>query len=248
MMVSMPTPKPPPSILPLEERVRVNGGIWIVADQYLMHRYLVQHPRRVQELLRVLPEAGSGLHAFWSITAHGCSLDRLSLLHGNDELTELLIWGALFPGLRRPLKAWWASGRVTPFLDLQGYSDDTLHLDHGSVKYIGPWRPRSVHWSSKGFELWPFWARLAVLPVLILLFPVAYFIVLFRELRKVSNFRPFYILFMPVAMVLFGISYLFPRTHSFALRLLRPINEGLSVRRLLDDAFAPPSRQQVSGN
>ena len=241
-------PGPQPSILPLKEIVQVNGERWHGLDHYLMHRYLVQHPRRVQELLRVLPEAKEGLCASWSITPEGCSLERIGLLHGNDALTELLIRGALFPGLRLPIKAWWPNGRIRPFLDLHAHLDDTVDLDHGAVKYLGPWRPVEHHWSSKGFEQWPFRARLAVLPVLILLFPVAYFIVLFRELRKVSNFRPFYILFMPLAMVLFGFSFLFPRTHSFTLRLLRPINERLSVRRLLDDAFTQPSRHKVSGN
>lgn len=224
--------KPSASVLPLEELVFAWDIECSGMEHPLLHAYLVQHPQRVKELLRVLPEAKQGLRTVWAIDHEGCKLEHIALQQGNDALAELLIWGALFPELHRPLSAWWLTGRV--------YREGKYcmaDLDRGMIRTV--YRPSggTQHWRHQEFDKWPFWARMAILPIVMPLFPFAYFTMLLQEVKKVRNLKFIYLLFLLPAMMLFPIYFLFPKTGRFLQPMLRPVRESMKVSEMVEEAL-----------
>ncbi len=94
------------------------------------------------------------------------------------------------------------------------------------------------HWSHGEFHLWPFWARLCILPVLLPLAPFAFIAMLVQDLGGFRNIKPWAYLYLPVVMAVFPVVFLLPRMLPFITPLLRPLSRELAIRGLLQDAFS----------
>jgi hypothetical protein len=229
-----------PASVPLRESIWLEDGTRCEpAPDHLLGVYLAQHPLRVREMLRLVPEAAGGIHAHWNLVGERLSLDRVEVKEAADPFISMVLWHALFPGLRTPLVPWWASGIFRS--GTAGNNDEEfnseLELEQGKVVYFGKQRPATVHWSNADPHLWPLWVRLAGLPVLFLATPALIICVLMQRPRFSSKAIRLIIIRLPLLLVLFPLHALFPGFRSSFIReLVRPIQAQNGMEQLLDDA------------
>jgi hypothetical protein len=220
------------------ERVTILSGTgpWQHSGSWLSV-YLAQHPGRLRDLVDLVPDAVEGLGASWSLRNGVLFLDHLALLSGPDELAEMLLWRALFPGLSSGIPGWWIDGRYELHM-AEGHGRQLLCAQKGEVLYFGDPFPAARHWWRSEFHEWPFPARMAILPVLLVLMPLA-MVVIFRGDKRVNQRHwGTMLLYAGLTMLLFPIQFLFQdRITPYVQPLFRPLREREELRGMLQEAL-----------
>jgi hypothetical protein len=231
--------------------------------------YLVTHPARLKDLWRLVPESSAGIDATWSLSHGRLVLTRLAVRGFEDPLLELVLWHALFPGLRPGFTCWWASGRFrvidanrVPTLRKgpAGHSDafpqnGLLELDHGRLLPPGTWKEEAPRWQDRDLLEWPWLIRLLLLPVVVALYIPGVVNCLVQERRRMH--LPMLSWWRVVPMVLlmpvFAFVWILPTTLGlrltdwFQLRF-EVFHRGTAVKELVQEAFASGTRRTVRGD
>jgi hypothetical protein len=245
--ISMNTPIP-------GEHVILRHGERHSCVQDLLGPYLRQHPARKAELLRLLPEAVHGVCGCWRLKNGSLFLDELYLMHDAEPFTDMVLWQALFPGLRAPLRAWWCSGSLIigtgthPGAPIAPGNTVYLERGHGTTA-------ASSRWWHRDFHQWPLFWRILLLPVSMVLAPVAWLMALW-ELRRSLPLPVLFVLglFAPVAVMFVPFVVMGPRRYvdpfmAFVQRWTVPFFEGAeqeqAVSDLLSDALGREPRRRV---
>lgn len=250
-------------LLHLQGRVRTFFG-----RSAFLERYLVNHPARVMDLWRLVPESSNGIDAYWSLRHGRLVLTRLCV-HGHDDpLLELVLWHALFPGLRPAFTCWWASGRFR-VIDRQqiptrlpgpsGHSDPfpadgVLELDRGHQLPPGTWKDEPASWKDRDLLEWPMLIRLILLPVVVAMYIPAVVHCLIQERRREDAIPLSWWRLVPMVLVMpvFALIWILPGTLGhrltewFQLRF-EVFQRGTAVKELLKDALAREVPRTVRG-
>lgn len=209
----------------------------------VLQRYLHQHPGRIEGLLRLVPEAAAGIRAHCAVRDRVLWVERLVVPGLEDPLVDMLLWHAVFPGLRAPLIPWWYSG------DLQWYGllpdeqvpeDDLFDPDSTvAAPAAGPWRTdrgrlvcASDDQEGRGvfdrdpYE-WPLWTRLAFVPLAMVMVPAAG---VWMSLGPDRRNMPWWTIpAIPVVLVLFIVKFCAPAAYD---RHLEPHVQVFTERRM----------------
>lgn len=198
----------------LPEAIAWDGVVRNTGDQRLLLGYVRAHPRRFDELKRLVPEAARGLRVHGSVRDGRLLVERLSLKGDDDPLLEMVLWHTLFPGLRAPLVAWWMNGPfclstappdmyVTVDEEREGSLPEREHTErhvHFRCGYIVA-APALSDGIGAPF-LWPLPARLLVAPLVVLHLPFAMIGLYLEALRGRDAFVPWwFFLCTPLFMV-----------------------------------------------
>jgi hypothetical protein len=235
--------------------VRHFGGARILAG------YLRDDPRREQALLDVLPPEASGIVAHGAILDGCLWLDRVSVPGPDDVLLDMVLWHALFPGLKAPQVVFWMSGDRLLTTDPPGsrvyYDRDraaqleeadmpfrTLQLSRGVVTQCPAQMTGDTGKSVFDGDMleWPLWLRLLLLPLVLLFVPFAMLLLCLHP-RQQELYLPWWMAFlMPVLLVALVVNWCAPVTFDRYLehhvqRFMDGTRDRKAVRDLLKESL-----------
>ncbi len=250
-------PEPRKAHLPkLVPDVVVHNGVALRSRRPILLHYLRDHPARCEDVMRLVPEAVHGIHVRARVHHGALLIEGVQVAGLDDPLADMVLWHALFPGLRAPLIAWWCNGLL--LLDgirpddgsiLDGRSEEQrtwagmdhgrLFLERGRIMVPAPSaRPRT----DDPFT-WPLWQRLLLSPLLVLFVPAAVVMVYREGMRQRRLAVPWWFgLLLPMLFLAVSIKWLAPGTfdrhleHIF-LRMGAEVDRRQAVNELLDDAL-----------
>ncbi|MDQ3100300.1 MAG: hypothetical protein M3R08_02850 [Bacteroidota bacterium] len=111
-----------------------------------------------------------------------------------------------------------------------------LRFDPDGSEGVEPVRPR--HWSKGELDLWPFWARLCILPIVIVACPVMVPFIMVKELYHELGAKAWIFLYYPIVIVLIPIQFLIPDSARLFYPLIRPMKREIAMRELIHEAFS----------
>lgn len=234
---------------------------WAEAGPALLQPYLAQHPERVADLWRYVPEVKDGLQVAWTERAGRIVLERMTVKGHDDPTLEMALWHALFPGLRRPLVAWWLNdvmerGEDRPSdpgrrsTDPAAFEEETL-LRQGTLLSRVNGNRAHTRWHDRDLQDWPFGIRLLLFPLVVVLFPVAVVSIVLQA-RRAGNLIPLwaivpFLLVMPIFLgIWLGPSSLYLRIGALIQGWVAPIHHHAAVKNLLAEALdrEPPKKKK----
>ncbi len=249
----------PPAIPPLKHILVVADRMWWSEGPSLLGPFLAQHPARVEDLWRFVPEVKGGLCMHWTVTNDHLVLERLEVTGLEDPLVEMALWHALFPGLKRPLKAWWSNGsqEVKDREDLplphtvirplvRGRATYTLVMDRGRVVAQGSDITTPVTWRRQDPFEWPLVPRLLLAPLVLILGPVSVIGVMIKGQRAKDPLPLWVVLLIPFFTVTLLLKLLFPKAFEAYLEpYMDRIGNSFQRRRAVEDLVKEALQREV---
>jgi hypothetical protein len=243
--------------------------VWpFVGRSAFLETYLVTHPARLKDLWRMVPESSEGIEAYWSLRHGRLVLSRLAVRGCDDPLIELVLWHALFPGLRPAFTCWWASGRfrvidananTTLLPGPSGHSDafpvdGVLELERGHMLPLGTWKAEPEPWQHRDLFEWPVPIRMLLLPLVVILYIPAVVNGLRQERRRQDAIPLSWWRLVPMvlAMPVFCLVFILPNERSkrltewFQVRF-EVLQRGTAVKELVKEALARDTPRTVRG-
>jgi hypothetical protein len=244
---------------PLNHILVVADRKWGSEGPSLLQPYLAQHPGRVADLWRYVPEVRDGLHALWTVRDGHVVLERMEVKGQDDPIVEMALWHALFPGLRRPVVAWWLSGayEVKDHVDLplsatmvrplvRGKATLTLQMDHGRVLSADPAGRTVAHSASGDPFTWPLPLRLLLTPFIVLVAPVGVVMVIIEGRRKKDPVPLWFPLLLPLLTPMILLKWIAPGPFD---RYLEPymhrVGRRFQQRRAVEELVNEALRRKV---
>lgn len=174
------------------EEVRWDGVVRHTGWVRMLGGFLRDNPNRKADLLHAMPAGAEGVVAHGAMRDGRLWIERVSVPGAEDVLLDMVLWHALFPGLKAPQVVFWMSGDhvlttdppyayVSHNYDVVDQLPETqlpnrfIRLDRGVVTN----KPEPIRAKESTSSLpddlfqWPLWLRVLLLPVIVLFVPPA---------------------------------------------------------------------------
>jgi hypothetical protein len=262
MRSAAPHPAKVASPLLTHDLVRYEGSLHQVVTTPVLKDYLRDNPRRCEDVHRLVPESVNGIHAELRLEEGLLRVERVRLDGNDDPLTDLLLWHALFPGLRAPVVAWWFTGllmtkplnyRIPELPDAEpelwiGLYSLQRWTERGRVgPAINLYEERDEQEDS--LLNWPIPLRALLLPLVLVAAPIAA-VKVYRENRDSSEPLHWFGVLIPAGVVILCIMLFAPRAFHDRLvglydRIGRGYRQRMQVKDLLNEAFRNEVRRPL---
>jgi hypothetical protein len=246
--------------------VMVHDGLrYVQQGPPLLLGYLALHPQRVRDVMRLVPEAVNGMHAVARIEDGRLLVTGVQVEGAEDPLRDMVLWHALFPGLRAPLVAWWFTEWLHPGpkrLVIGGFVVEPAEMPPPDPQ-LRWWIERGHVRSHPDAELdlpyqltqppysLPLVVRVLLVPLFLLVMPFAIVALYLEGRKRPQDEVPWWsALLMPIFAVGIVLKLLMPLTF---MRHLEPwfnrLDEGhrqrMQVKDLLNEAFRNELRRPL---